>query len=351
MESFVAFLEDQSTRATDDDGAWKLPDGAAFYRHRLGVHTGTELSPEEVHQLGLAQTERIHDEMRAIQRQLGVPGELSDFFAHVQSHPDLTLPDTEEGRQAYLDKARATLQAMEERLDEVIATRPDAPLEVKAVEPYRQRAAGKAFYQRGTVDGSRPGVFYVNLSDMSQVPTYQLPALAHHEGIPGHHLQLSLAQELDALPAFRRHLRFTAWSEGWGLYSEWLPAEMGLYPDPYDDFGRLAMELWRAGRLVVDTGIHHHRWTRQQAIDWLVANTPNSETDAIKSVERYIVWPGQATAYKVGMLEIQRLRSHAEEQLGERFDLPGFHDVILRNGPVPLDVLAEQVEAWIDQQR
>lgn len=347
MEAYLAFLEGQAARATTDDGAWKLPDGEAYYRWQLKRHTSTELGPDEIHAIGLREVERIHGEMRAIQQQLDVPGTLPDFFEHVRTHPDLTLPDTAEGREAYLAKARATLSAVDARLDEVLATRPAAPLEVRAVEAFREKASGKAFYQRGTVDGSRPGVFYVNLHDMSQVPTYQLPALAHHEGLPGHHLQLSIAQELTDVPAFRRHLRVTAWSEGWGLYTEWLTAEMGLYPDPYDDFGRLAMELWRAGRLVVDTGIHHQRWTRQQAIDWLVANTPNSETDARNAVERYIVWPGQATAYKMGMLEIQRLRRDAEERLGDRFDLPGFHDVILRNGPVPMAVLGEQVEAWV----
>jgi len=346
-ERFGAFLEDQATRATTDDGAWKLPDGEAYYADMLAMHTTTELTPDEVHQLGLDETERIHAEMRALAAELGVEGSLADFFAHVQTHPDLTLPDTEAGREAYLAQARGILDGIDARLDEIIATRPRASLEVRAVEPWREDAAGKAFYQRGTVDGARPGVFYVNLSDMSQVPTYQLAALAYHEGVPGHHLQLSIAQELDDIPTFRRHLHVTAWSEGWGLYSEWLPTQLGLYDDPYSDFGRLAMELWRAGRLVVDTGIHHRRWTRQQAIDWLVENTPNSEADAVKSVERYIVWPGQATAYKVGMLELLRMRREAEAALGERFDPRGFHDVILRNGPLPLDVLDEQVDAWV----
>lgn len=339
-------LIDQQERATDDAGCWKLPDGDAYYRHRLEQMTTTQLSPEEIHDLGLAEVERIHGEMRAIQEALGVDGDLKDFFRHVQEHPDLTLPDTDEGREQYLALAREHVTGMEARLDEVIATRPKAALQVSAVEEWREKSSGKAFYQRGTVDGSRPGVFYVNLGDMSVVPTYQLQALVYHEGIPGHHLQLSIAQELDDVPAFRRHMRVTAWSEGWGLYSEWLPKEMGLYSDPYNDFGRLAMELWRAGRLVVDTGIHHKRWTREQAIQWLLDNTPNSEADATMAIERYIVWPGQATAYKVGMLEMQRMRREAEERLGDDFDLRGFHDVVLRNGPLPLDVLDEQVRAW-----
>jgi uncharacterized protein (DUF885 family) len=342
----IDVMADQSTRATEDAGCWKLPDGDAYYRNRLELMTTTAMTPEQIHELGLKETERIHAQMRAIQEKLGVPGSLDDFFRHVQEKPELTLPDSPEGRERYLALARAHVAKMDARLDEVIATRPKAALEVRAVETWREGSSGKAFYQRGTVDGSRPGVFYVNLKDMSMVPTYQLPALVYHEGIPGHHLQLSIAQELDDVPAFRRHMMMTAWSEGWGLYSEWLPAEMGMYDDPYDDFGRLAMELWRAGRLVVDTGLHHKRWTREQAVAWLVENTPNSESDAAIAVERYIVWPGQATAYKIGMLELQRMRRQAEDRLGDRFDARGFHDIVLRNGPLPLDVLQEQVDAW-----
>jgi uncharacterized protein (DUF885 family) len=218
---------------------------------------------------------------------------------------------------------------------------------VRRVEPYREAAAGKAFYNLGTPDGSRPGVYYVNLRDMSQMPLDQLRALAYHEGVPGHHMQLSIAQELDDLAQFRRYLGPTAYVEGWALYTEELPVELGLYADPYEDFGRLAMELWRAARLVVDTGLHHARWPRAQAIAYLKANTPNPDGDCTDAIDRYLAVPGQATAYLVGKLEIQRLRRHAQQALGERFDVRDFHDVVLRHGAVPLDVLAELVDAWI----
>ncbi len=339
-------LLDQQARATDDAGCWRLPNGDAYYAHRLEQMTSTGLTPDQIHALGLHETERIHGEMRDIQEQLGIEGTLQGFFRHVQQHPDLTLPDTLRGREQYLALAQDHVDGMDARLDDVIATQPEAALQVSAVHQWRQNSSWRAFYQRGTVDGSRPGVFYVNLGDMSVEPTYQLQALVYHEGIPGHHLQLSIAQELDDVPAFRRHMRVTAWSEGWGLYSESLPAEMGLYTNPYNDFGRLAMELCRAGRLVIDTGIHDQKWTREQAIGWLLENMSNSETDATMAIERYIVWPGQATAYKIGMLEVQRLRRDADARLGDDFDLRGFHDVVLRNGPLPLDVLEEQVEAW-----
>ena len=210
---------------------------------------------------------------------------------------------------------------------------------VKAVEPFREATAGKAFYQRPAIDGSRPGTYYANLYNMKSMPTYQMEALAYHEGNPGHHMQLSIAQELTDVPMFRKMGGYTAYSEGWGLYSELIPKEMGFYEDPYSDFGRLAMELWRAARLVVDTGLHDKRWTRQQAIDYLVNNTPNSVADSTSAIERYIVMPGQATAYKIGMLKIQELRARAKQQLGDKFDIREFHDLILAGGPVPLAVL------------
>jgi uncharacterized protein (DUF885 family) len=237
---------------------------------------------------------------------------------------------------------------MKKRLDELFLTKPKADLVVKAVEKFRESSAGKAFYNQPAPDGSRPGMFYVNLSNMKDNPTYELESLAHHEGIPGHHMQIAIAQELKGIPKFRKFgARFTAYTEGWGLYSELTPKEIGMYQDPYSDFGRLSLELWRAGRLVVDTGIHEKRWTRQQAIDYLVKNTPNAETDCIDSINRYIVMPSQATAYKIGMLRILDLREKAKKQLGAKFDLRQFHDVVLTNGPVPLDMLEQLVDAWV----
>jgi uncharacterized protein (DUF885 family) len=237
---------------------------------------------------------------------------------------------------------------MKNRLDELFVTKPKADIVVKAVESFREKSAGKAFYQQPAPDGTRPGMFYVNLRDMQDNPTYELEALAYHEGIPGHHMQIAIAQELNGIPKFRKFSHaYTAYTEGWGLYSELTPKEIGLYADPYSDFGRLSLELWRAGRLVVDTGIHSKRWTRKQAIDYLVKNTPNTEADCIDSINRYIVMPSQATAYKVGMLKILELREKAKKSLGDKFDNRQFHEVVLGNGSVPLDVLEELVDRWI----
>ncbi len=350
-DRLIALMQDLETRATNDDGAWKLPDGEAYYQHRLESITTTKLTAQEIHDIGLAEVNRIHDDMRAIMKQVGFAGSLQEFFEFMRVDPQFYYPDTEEGRQRYLDEATALIDNMKGRLDELFYTKPKADLVVKAVEPFREKSAGKAFYQRPAPDGSRPGMYYANLYKMSSMPTYQMEALAYHEGIPGHHMQLAISQELDGLPRFRRFGSATAYTEGWGLYSEFVPKEMGMYDDPYSDFGRLAMELWRACRLVVDTGIHQLRWTRQEAIDYLVENTPNPVADAEKAIGRYIVWPGQATAYKIGMLKIIELREKSRDALGENFDIRGYHDVILRNGPLPLSMLEEEVDKWIAKQR
>lgn len=337
----------QRERADERDGAWKLPDGEAFYAYRLAQSTTTGLTPDEVHDLGLRETARIHEEMRGIMAQVGFDGTLAAFFEFMRTDDRFFYPDTAKGREQYLAEARSIIDDMRGRLDGLFLRRPEAELVVKAVEPFRERSAGKAFYQRPAADGSRPGTYYVNLYDMRDMPTYQMRALAYHEGIPGHHMQIAIAQELQGLPDFRRFGGHTAYVEGWGLYSEWVPAEMGMYQDPYEDFGRLAMELWRAGRLVVDTGLHAKRWTREQAIDWLLENTPNPPGDVVKAIERYIVMPGQATAYKIGMLKIQELRREAEQALGPRFDVRAYHDVVLANGSVPLDILEDLVDEYV----
>ena len=236
---------------------------------------------------------------------------------------------------------------MKSRLDSLFLTKPKADMIVKQVEAFREKSAGKAFYQQPAPDGSRPGIYYANLYDMEAMPTYQMAALAYHEGIPGHHMQIAIKQELEGIPMFRKFGGYTAYTEGWGLYSELIPKEIGLYEDPYSDFGRLAMELWRACRLVVDTGIHSQKWTRQQGIDYYVTNTPNAVSDAVKMVERHIVMPSQATAYKIGMLKILELREKAKTALGDKFDIREFHDVILKNGPVPLNVLEGFVDSYV----
>lgn len=348
--ALIQLLEDQQAVATEDDGIWKLPDGGEYYAWLLRHHTSTELTPDEVHELGLTEVARIQAEMRAIMAQVGFEGDLQAFFTFLRDDERFYYEDSEAGRAAYLADATEIIDTMEARMGEAFSTRPQSELVVKAVEPYRAASAGKAFYDQGAPDGSRPGTYYANLYEMRDMPTYQMEALAYHEGVPGHHMQVSLAMELEDVPQFRRFGQYTAYGEGWGLYTERLPKELGFYSDPYSDFGRLAMELWRACRLVVDSGIHHLRWTRQEAIDYLLENTPNPEGDCVKAIERYIVMPGQATAYMVGMLEILRLRAEAREALGEEFELSGFHDVVLLNGAVPLPILEELVQAWVTSQ-
>lgn len=345
-ERLIAVLREQEARADDRDGVWKLPDGAAYYQNRLVTYTTTHLTAEQIHDIGLQHVARIHDEMRGIMKRVGFTGTLEEFFALMRSDPRFYMPESEEGRTAYLERARAVIAEMKTRLPAYFGRLPKADLVVKRVEPFREQAAGKAFYQQPAPDGSRPGTYYVNLYRMADMPTYQLEALAYHEGVPGHHLQIAIAQELKDVPRFQRFARFTAYTEGWGLYAEYLPKEMGFYQDPYADFGRLAMELWRAVRLVVDTGIHAKKWTRAQAIAYHLANTPNPEGDIVKAVERYIVVPGQATAYLIGKQKILELRKRAQATMGPAFDIRAFHDRVLENGPLPLDILEEQIMAW-----
>jgi uncharacterized protein (DUF885 family) len=347
-ENLIAFLEEQAKRATEDDGVWKFGDGAEFYESALHRTTTTNMSAKEIHETGLKEMARIQDEMNKIREKVGFKGDLQAFFKFMREDQQFRLPSNEQGRAKYLATATDIIETMKKRLDELFVTKPKADIVVKAVESFREKSAGKAFYQQPAPDGTRPGMFYVNLRDMQDNPTYELEALAHHEGIPGHHMQIAIAQELNGIPKFRKFSHaYTAYTEGWGLYSELTPKEIGLYADSYSDFGRLSLELWRAGRLVVDTGIHSKRWTRQQAIDYLSKNTPNTQADCTDSINRYIVMPSQATAYKVGMLKILELREKAKKSLGEKFDIRQFHEVVLGNGSVPLDVLEELVDRWI----
>ncbi len=343
----INYLHTLEQQAGTDDGVWRFKDGEAFYNNALKRTTTTNLTAAEIHQIGLDEVARIHNEMREIMHKLEYKSDLKSFFAHVQSLPGLYYPDTPEGKEAYLKDATAIIDNMRTRLDELFLTKPKADMVVKAVEPFREQSAGKAFYQQPSMDGSRPGVYYANLYRMSDMPKYEMEALAYHEGIPGHHMQLAIAQELEDMPKFRRFGIYTAYVEGWGLYTELLPKEIGLYQDPYSDFGRLAMELWRACRLVVDTGIHAKKWTREQAISYLQENTPNTPTAIEKAIERYIVMPSQATAYKIGMIKIIELREKARDSLGDKFDIREFHDVVLKNGALPLDVLEQLVNDYI----
>lgn len=345
------YLESAQARIEGNHGVWRLPDGEALYEYSLKRNTTTDFSAEKIHELGLSEVNRIHEEMRAIMEQVEFNGSLQDFFEFMRTDDRFYFEDTEAGRQEYLDLAIEYIADIREALPQMVNRMPQADLEVKAVEPYREKSAGKAFYSRPSPDGERPGKFYVNLYKIKSMPRYELEALAYHEGIPGHHLQSAITLQLDDLPKFRRYGHFTAYSEGWGLYSEYFPREFGFYEDPYSDFGRLTLELLRAVRLVVDTGIHHHRWSREQAIEYMAENTPYPRSNAVKSVERYMILPGQATAYKVGMLRILELRERSETALGENFDLAEFHDLILENGPLPLSFVGRIVDDWLDSKK
>ncbi|MEP6343302.1 MAG: DUF885 domain-containing protein [Maricaulaceae bacterium] len=346
-QNVIRTANDHQDRTSDDDGAWKLPNGGEYYASRLEQMTTTNMTADEIHELGLKEVARIHTEMRAIMKDVEFEGTLQEFFTYLKEEPRFTYEDSDAGRQAYLDDATVMIDTMKGRLDEVFLRKPQADLVVKRVEAFRERSAGKAFYNRPAPDGSRPGVYYANLYKISDMPSYQMEALAYHEGIPGHHMQIAIAQELTGVPKFRKFGGYTAYSEGWGLYTEYFPKEMGFYSDPYSDFGRLSMEIWRAARLVVDTGLHHKKWTRQEAIDYLLENTPNPENDCVKAIERYIVMPGQATAYKIGMLKILEMRDKSRDALGDKFDIREFHDVFLAQGAVPLDVFERRVNDWI----
>ena len=343
----LAEMKRQQASAPTQDGVWRLPDGKAYYEALLANYTTTDMTAAQIHDLGLAEVARIHGEMKTIMAKVGFKGTLQQFFAHLRDSPQYYHTT----REAYLADVDAKVKAMEARLPAFFNTLPKAALQVKAVEAFREKSAGKAFYQSPSPDGSRPGTYYVNLYNLRDMSKAELEALAYHEGVPGHHLQRAVQTELTGLPPFRRFGGFTAYTEGWGLYTEQLAKDMGFYTDPYSDFGRLGMELWRACRLVVDTGIHDKRWSREQAMKYLKDNTPNPDGDIEKAIERYIVYPGQATAYLIGKLKIMELRGRAQTALGDKFDFRTFHDVVLQSGPVPLDVLERRFNGWIAAQK
>lgn len=346
-ERLVAALEAQARVATEEDGAWKFPDGREYYDYALRTFTTTNLKADEIHAIGLREVARIHREMEAIKERVGFSGTLAEFFVFMREDPQFYYPNTEAGKQAYIDRASAFIDAMRERLDELFGIKPKAPLVVRKVEPFREEGSAAAFYEQPAPDGSRPGVYYVNTFDMRGLPIYEMESLAYHEAIPGHHMQIAIAQELEGLPRFRKFGGNTAYVEGWALYTEFVPKEYGFFTDPYMDFGRLSSELLRAARLVVDTGIHAKQWTREQTQQWLKANSPFPERDIFTETNRYIVWPGQACSYKIGMLKILELRERAKRELGAKFDIRAYHDLVLKDGALPLNLLEENVERWI----
>ena len=332
-------------------GVGKQIDGKAYYDYRLKVSTTTDLSAEQIHQIGLDEVERLTAEMIAIKDKVGFKGDLKAFFQFIKEDDQFYYPDTDEGREGYLEDSRQYLAFIEERLPEYFGILPKADLIVKRVEPFREQPGAAQHYFPGTPDGARPGIYYAHLSDMRSMPKNEMEAIAYHEGSPGHHMQISIAQELTTVPTFRTQAGFTAYIEGWALYSELLAKEMGAYQNPYSDFGRLITEMWRAVRLVVDTGLHSKGWTEQQAIDYFLDKTPIAQGAVISEVRRYIVWPGQATAYKIGMIKILELRSRAQQQLGVKFDIRAFHDTVLSGGALPLNVLEKRVDNWISKVR
>jgi uncharacterized protein (DUF885 family) len=346
-EQFLATQGEMRALSKGANGVWSLPDGAAYYAYRLRASTTTDLTADQIHETGLSELKRIQTEMHAIMDKVAFKGSLQDFFTLLKTDARFQYPNTPEGKAAYLKDSTGFIDQAMAKAPEYFLRLPKAKLEVRAVEEWRQATAGIAFYNRPAPDGSRPAIYYVNLSDMTQVLKPQIEGISYHEGAPGHHFQIALAQETQGLPKFRKLGGYGAYIEGWGLYAERLGKEMGFYKDPYSDFGRLTTEAWRAVRLVTDTGLHAKKWTREQAMQYFRENCLLSERDIQKEVERYICWPGQATSYKVGELKIRELRARAEKAQGGKFDIRVFHDVILRDGALPLDVLDEQVSAWI----
>ncbi len=347
-EKLMKYWNELEKKATTDDGAWKWPDGDTFYDAALKQTTTTNMTADEIHELGLKEVARIQEEMKEIMKKVNFKNDnLNDFFDFMRTDKQFYYPNTKEGKEAYRVKAVKIIDDMKQQLPKLFITLPKASIEVKAVEPFREKSAGGAFYEEPALDGSRPGRYYINLYDMTNQATYQMEALAYHEGIPGHHMQIAIAQELTNMPKFRKNGGNTAYVEGWALYSERVPKEIGFYQDPYSDFGRLAMELFRAARLVVDSGIHRKKWTREMALKYFKDNTPNPEGDNLKEIERYIVWPSQATGYKIGMNKILDLREMAKKKLGDKFDIREFHDVVVTSGPLPMDILEEMVNSWV----
>ncbi len=338
---------DRELSAADPKGAGSLPDGAAYYSAMLRLQTTTEMTADEIHQLGLSEVARIRAEMETLKGKIGFTGKLEDFFAFLKSDNRFYVPNDDAGRARYLKLADDYLAAVKARLPEQFGRLPKSELIVKRVESYREEPGGAAHYNSGAVDGSRPGVYYVHLADTRATPLYEIEGTSYHEGWPGHHMQISLAQEMTGLPAFRTQYGYGAYAEGWGLYVERLAKEMDFYKDPYSDFGRLGREIWRAIRLVVDTGIHAKGWSEARATEFYTANSPQPAGKIRSEIRRYFVNPGQATSYKVGMVRILALREEARQAMGAKFDQRAFHDTVLSGGSLPLGVLEARVKRWV----
>jgi uncharacterized protein (DUF885 family) len=344
---FTAFVRDEyAPKGRVEPGAWSLPDGAAWYAFRVKESTTTNLSPEEIHQLGLEQVKEIEARMLGVVNQLGYK-DVNSFKAAVDADPKLHA----QSREQILDLYRKYEDQMYAKLPQMFGRLPKAKLEVMAVEEFREKEAPDAAYMDGTPDGSRPGHIMVNTGDFAKRTLLDLETTAYHEGVPGHHMQISIAQELPELPLFRQHEDYTAYTEGWALYSERLGKEVGFYQDPYSYYGHLQDDMLRAIRLVVDTGFHYKHWTRQQVVDYFHAHSTIDEVSVQSETDRYMAWPAQALGYKIGQLEILKLRQYAKDQLGDKFDIRGFHDEVLSGGAIPMDVLSTRIHEWVAQQK
>ncbi len=352
-QEYIDYCTALRAKSNDDAGVWKLPDGKAYYNYLLRRHTTTEMTADEIHAVGVDEVERIQTEMLEIFATEGYDPSLGvkALFDQLATEERFYYPDTDEGRAQILEDYAAIIDEIDEGIASVFNIKPKAEIVVKRVPEFSEQTAPGAYYNHPSRDGSRPGTFYANLFDIKATPKFGMRTLAYHEGVPGHHFQIAIQTELEGILEFRKEFGFTSYSEGWGLYAEQLAWEMGFQTDPYDNLGRLQGELFRAVRLVVDTGIHAKRWTREQAIDYMLANTGTAESDVIAEIERYIVNPGQATAYKVGMMELLRLRNEAQEALGDEFDIRDFHDVVLKDGALPLTALRELVMKYIAQKQ
>ncbi|MBM2853417.1 MAG: hypothetical protein HW417_345 [Steroidobacteraceae bacterium] len=352
MSAMLARIESLRSMSVGPNGVWKLRDGDAFYRNQIDFWTSEpKLTADEIHDIGLAEVARIRGEMETIMKQIGFKGDLPAFFKHLRTDPANFYPNTDEGRQAYLDQSKAYIDGVYADVGKYFNILPKASLEVRRVEPWREETAPVAFYNQPTPDGSRPGYYYVNLRNMATRQKHEMQTVAYHEGAPGHHFQIAIQQELADVPMFQKFAFFGSYIEGWGLYAERLGKEQGRFTDPMQDFGRLQDEMLRAARLVVDTGAHAKHWTREQMIDYMMANNPMTADEATKEVERYIDNPGQALSYKIGMLKILALRERAKSELGDRFDIRDFHDVVLKNGAIPLSILEELVDDYIAEKK
>ena len=341
------YQADMPNSDAEPKGVGVLSNGQAFYNYRLANQTTTELTADEIHNLGLSEVARLRGDMEAVKEQVGFDGDLKAFFKFIREDDRFYFSDDDAGADQYIAAAKGHIDALKALLPDYFGILPKADLEVRRVESFRERDGAAQHYRSGTPDGSRPGIYYAHLSDMRAMPIPTLEVIAYHEGLPGHHMQISIAQELTGIPTFRTQAGYTAYSEGWGLYAETLAKEMGGYQDPYSEFGRLTSEIWRAIRLVVDTGMHSKGWTEEQAVAYFLANSSIPEAAVRSEVRRYLVNPGQATSYKIGMIKILELRARAKEQLGDKFDIRAFHDVILGGGALPLGILEQRVDQWI----